>query len=80
MVGAHTDNLGASGLKLGQRLLEAEEFLGSGRGEGLDEGEEDDGSFRSEIGQFDLLAAGGGQAEIWSFLTDLEGGDRADEA
>jgi hypothetical protein len=80
MVGAHAHDLGAGGLELGQRLLEAEEFLGSGRGEGLDEGEEDDGSFRGEIGQFDLLATGGCQAEIWRFLTNLEGGDRADEA
>ena len=80
MVGAHTHNLSAGGLKLGERLLEAEELLGSGSCEGLDEGEEDDGTLGGEVGQFDLLAAGGCQAEIWRFLPDLEGGDRADEA
>jgi hypothetical protein len=57
MVGTHAHDLGARGLELGDGPLEAEQFLGSGAGERLDEREDDDGALRGQVGELDLLAA-----------------------
>jgi len=82
VVGAHAHDLGAGGCELGQVLLEAEELLGSGARERLNEGEDDHGALGGQVGQLHGLAAGARQGEVGRFLADFQGGGRTgpDEA
>jgi len=77
MVGTDAHDLGACGFELGKDPLEAEDFLRSGSGEGLDEGGEDDGALGCQLRELDGLVAGAGEGELRRFVAHCEGGGAA---
>jgi hypothetical protein len=79
MIGADVHDLGIQILELRQRRLEALELFRSGRGEGRNEGVDDDGALGRQVRELDGLAVDAVQREVGRFLPDLEGARGTDE-